>query len=84
MEPWLSQLNAGHPDAAWDLFVERYRGLALATIRRLVHDHDDVMDVFSSVCAALHANDLARLRHYVNRPRITRGSRPGSLWSSAT
>jgi len=67
MEPWLSQLNAGHSDAAWDLFVERYRRLALATIRRLVHDHDDVMDVFSSVCAALHANDLARLRHYVNR-----------------
>src|SRR5262245_51273117 len=68
MEPWLAQLNAGRPDVAWDTFVERYRRLVIATIRRLVHDRDDVMDVFSSVCAALYANDLARLRQYLNRP----------------
>lgn len=64
MEPWLSKLNAGQGLAAWDLFVERYRRLILASIRRLVQDHDDVMDVFSSVCQALSANDFARLRRY--------------------
>src|ERR1041385_6396855 len=68
MEPWLAELNAGHPSVAWDSFVERYRHLILATIRRLVHDRDDVMDVFSSVCTALPANDLARLRQFLNRP----------------
>ena len=68
MEPWLAQLNAGHTNSAWDAFVERYRRLILATIRRVVHDHDDAMDVFSSVCAALYANDLARLRQFVDRP----------------
>ena len=71
MEPWLAELNAGRPSAAWDAFVERYRRLILAAIRRLVHDHDDAMDVFSSVCAALNANDLARLRQFVNRPAHT-------------
>ena len=39
----------------------------LATIRRLVHDHDDVMDVFATVCAALTADDFARLRRYSDR-----------------
>lgn len=68
MEPWLAELNAGRPDVAWDSFVQRYRRLILATIRRLVHDGDDVMDVFSGVCAALHAHDLERLRQFLNRP----------------
>jgi RNA polymerase sigma factor (sigma-70 family) len=68
VEPWISQLAGGHPGAAWDLFVARYRPLLVATIRRLVQDHDDVMDVFSHVCQALSANDLARLRRYVDPP----------------
>jgi RNA polymerase sigma factor (sigma-70 family) len=68
MEPWLSELEAGRPDNAWDLFAERYRRLILATIRRLVHEHDDVMDVFSGICQVLHADDLARLRRFVDRP----------------
>jgi len=64
VEPWLSALVGGKPQAAWDLFSERYRGLMLATIRRLVRDDDDVMDVFSSACQALVTNDFARLRRY--------------------
>jgi RNA polymerase sigma factor (sigma-70 family) len=69
MEPWRSQLNDGHAQVAWDLFVERYRRLILATIKRLVRDHDDVMDVFASVCQSLTANDFARLRSYSEDPR---------------
>ncbi|MEP6572824.1 MAG: sigma-70 family RNA polymerase sigma factor [Gemmatimonadota bacterium] len=64
MEPWLAKLNVGQGQEAWDLFAERYRRLILATIRRLVDDHDDVMDVFSSACEALSADDFARLRRY--------------------
>jgi RNA polymerase sigma factor (sigma-70 family) len=64
VEPWLSELQQGRTQAAWDLFAERYRRLILATIGRLVSDHDDVMDVFSSVCEALSAHDCARLKRY--------------------
>jgi RNA polymerase sigma factor (sigma-70 family) len=64
VEPWLSRLQAGDGRAAWDLFAERYRPLILATIRRLVQDRDDVMDVFAGVCATLTADDFARLRRY--------------------
>jgi RNA polymerase sigma factor (sigma-70 family) len=69
VEPWLSKLNEGQVQVAWDLFVERYRRLILATIRRLVPETDDVMDAYSSVCEALSANDSARLRRYSNRKR---------------
>lgn len=67
MEAWLSKLTGGDPQAAWDLFAERYRRLLLATIRRVVHDHDDVMDVFASVCQALSADELARLRRFTDQ-----------------
>jgi RNA polymerase sigma factor (sigma-70 family) len=67
VEPWLSKFDEGNAQAAWDLFHERYRRLILAVIRRLVPDHDDVMDVFSTVCQALCANDFARLRRYSER-----------------
>ena len=67
MEPWLSKFDEGHSQAGWDLFHERYRRLMLAAIRRLVPDHDDVMDVFSTVCQALCANDFARLKRYSER-----------------
>jgi RNA polymerase sigma factor (sigma-70 family) len=72
VEPWLAKLNAGDSQGAWDLFHDRYRRLILATIRRLVPDHDDVMDLFSSVCQSLSADDFARLRRYSERA----GQRP--------
>jgi RNA polymerase sigma factor (sigma-70 family) len=64
VEPWLLQLDDGDGHAAWNLFAERYRRLMLATVRRLVRDDDDVPDVFASVCAALTADNFARLRRY--------------------
>ncbi len=67
VESWLSKLTAGDAQVAWDLFAERYRRLMVATIKRLVLGHDDVMDVFSTVCQALSANDFARLRRYSDR-----------------
>ena len=64
MESWLIKLSQRRSDAAWDLFVERYRRLIFATIRHLATDYDDVMDIFAWVCEALRENDLARLRGY--------------------
>ena len=64
MDAWLTKLAEGDERAAWDGFEQRYRALILATIRRLLHDHDDVMDVFATVCAALTAEGCARLRRY--------------------
>lgn len=64
MEPWLTELHQGHGATAWDLFVERYRRLMVATIGRLVPDADDRMDVFAHVCQSLSANDFARLKQY--------------------
>lgn len=64
MEPWLVRLSKGDAPAGWDLFIERYRRLIVATIRRLLPDHDDAMDVFSVVCEAFAADNYSRLRRY--------------------
>jgi RNA polymerase sigma factor (sigma-70 family) len=67
MEPWLDDLRHGRAQAAWDSFITRYRPLIVATIRRLVSDDDDAMDVFATVCEVLSADDFARLRRYCER-----------------
>ena len=64
MEPWRAKLAQGDTGAAWDLFIERYRRLILATIRRMIDDREDAFDAFGYVCQALYARDLARLRRY--------------------
>lgn len=64
METWLRELEARRPERAWDAFLDRYRRLVFATIRRFVEDHDDVMDVFTHVCEALRDDDFRRLRSY--------------------
>src|SRR5436309_1805610 len=61
MEGWAVDLASARPDAAWDLFLDRYRRLIFAAIRHYAQDYDDVMDVFSQVCAALREGDLRRL-----------------------
>lgn len=64
VEAWLARLAVGDYQGAWDLFINRYRRLIIATIRRLITDDDDVMDVFASTCQALVADDFARLKRY--------------------
>ena len=61
-EPWIAPLEAGDPEAAWDLFIERYRRLIFAAIRHYTAEPDEVMDVFAQVCEALREGDFARLR----------------------
>ena len=73
VERWITHLGEGETDHAWDAFVERYRRLVFATIRRYAQDYDDVMDVFTHVCEALRDNDLSKLRRYTE----TQGHREG-------
>jgi RNA polymerase sigma factor (sigma-70 family) len=67
MEDWAVELQNGRGEAAWDLFIARYRRVIFAAIRRYAKDYDEVMDVFASVCEALRQDDLRRLRSYVDQ-----------------
>jgi len=68
VEDWVAELERGRFDAAWDLFLDRYRRLIFAAIRHYAQDYDDVMDVFARACEALRADDLRRLRSWVEQP----------------
>lgn len=68
MDEWVAELQRGRAEAAWDLFLDRYRRLIFAAIRHYVQDYDDVMDVFAQVCEALRENDLRKLRAYADEP----------------
>lgn len=67
METWRELLGRGDPDGAWAAFMDRYRGLIVATIRRTLDVPDDLPDVLADVGASLSADGLARLRKYVDR-----------------
>jgi RNA polymerase sigma factor (sigma-70 family) len=77
MEPWQAKLDAGETEAAWSLFDERYRRLILATIRRLIAEPDELMDVFSTVCQSLSSDGCSRLKRYTPRANATSGA---STW----
>ncbi len=68
MEDWIAELQRGRFDEAWDLFLDRYRRLVFAAIRHYAQDYDDVMDVFARACEALRADNLKRLRSWVEEP----------------
>ena len=71
LDAWVVELQRGKSDAAWDLFLDRYRRLMFAAIRHYAQDYDDVMDVFAQVCESLRDADLKRLRSYVEQPSHT-------------
>ena len=67
-EPTLDRLRAGDLDGAWSIFVDRYRRLIFAQIRRATTEPDEVMDIFAHVCERLRENDLARLKTFAFEP----------------
>ena len=67
----MAELQRGDTNAAWDLFLDRYRRLVFAAIRHYAQDYDDVMDVFARVCESLREADLKRLRSYLAQPSHT-------------
>lgn len=68
VEAWVAALQRGNSDAAWDLFLDRYRRLIFAAIQHYAQDHDDVMDLFARVCEALREDRLRRIRSYTDAP----------------
>lgn len=76
MEPWLDDLRRGRAQAAWDSFITRYRALIVATIRRLVSDDDDAMDVFATVCEVLSVMPPVSLRLRWRTRRAESSARP--------
>jgi RNA polymerase sigma factor (sigma-70 family) len=68
VDDWVAELQRGRFDAAWDLFLGRYRRLIFAAIQYYAQDYDDVMDVFARACDALRADELRRLRSWVDEP----------------
>ncbi|HKC39082.1 MAG TPA: sigma-70 family RNA polymerase sigma factor [Gemmatimonadales bacterium] len=77
MEAWVAELQQGRFDAAWDLFLDRYRRLIFAAIRHCAQDYDDVMDVFARVCEAFRENDFNRLGRCAAR---VEPDRPITTW----
>ena len=71
MEQWRARLAGGDVRSAWDLFIETYRPLILATVRHTLSNHDEIMDAFAHVCGALSSNDLGRLTAYYNQATHT-------------
>lgn len=76
-ESWIAPLEAGDPEASWDLFIERYRRLIFGAIRHYTTVPDEVMDVFARVCEALRGDDFARLRRCATH---VDPNRPFSTW----
>jgi RNA polymerase sigma factor (sigma-70 family) len=68
VEDWVAELQRGRSDAAWDLFLGRYRRLIFAAIRHYAQDYDDVMDIFARACEALREDGMRRLRGWVEQP----------------
>ena len=53
------------PGAGWQALVDQYTPLIVATIRRAgVDQHDDVMDVYVSICELLSARGFERLKKH--------------------
>jgi len=67
VEAWVAELQQGRFDAAWDLFLDRYRRLIFAAIRHYAQDYDDVMDIFARACEALREDGLRRIRTYTEQ-----------------
>jgi RNA polymerase sigma factor (sigma-70 family) len=67
-DTWIAALRQGDVETAWGTFLERYRRLIFATIRHFGREDDEVMDAFVRVCDVLRANDMARLRRFIDQP----------------
>jgi RNA polymerase sigma factor (sigma-70 family) len=64
VEKWRSTLAAGNAEAAWSEFIERYRRLIFAVLRRTVSGQDDVDEVFADVCGQLSTDNMSRLAQH--------------------
>lgn len=64
MEQWRAKLEAGDSEAAWELFIARYRGLIVSVVRRTLDSDEDAEDVVAEACAILSSDKLNRLARH--------------------
>lgn len=64
MEKWRSILSSGNTEAAWSEFIERYRRLIFAVIRRSVKSDDDADEAFADICGELSSDNMSRLARH--------------------
>jgi DNA-directed RNA polymerase specialized sigma24 family protein len=67
----LRALLRENPEAGWRAFIEQYTPHLIGLIRRAgLHDRDEVMDVYVSICEHLSANRCERLKSHDARAPI--------------
>jgi RNA polymerase sigma factor (sigma-70 family) len=64
VEKWRSILAAGNTEAAWSEFIERYRRLIFAVIRRSTASQDDADEVFADICGQLSSDNMSRIARH--------------------
>ena len=65
---WID-LYRQNPEHAWEIFLQLYNQLIMAVIRKLVQEHDDVMELYTHTVEKLREKDCKKLTSYFSKPR---------------
>ncbi len=60
-----------NPEEAYAELLKRFSPVIIRMIRRFMHDRDEVMEVYTSICERLRANDFKALRRFRINKEIT-------------
>ncbi|GAB5519199.1 MAG: hypothetical protein RhofKO_14500 [Rhodothermales bacterium] len=60
----LIRLFTEDPDQAYTHLLEKYSSVLIRMIHKFVRDHDEVMEVYTSICERLRARDFQALRRF--------------------
>lgn len=60
-----------NPEEAYAELLKRFSPIMIRMIRRFMHDMDEVMEVYTSICERLRANDFKALRRFRINKEIT-------------
>lgn len=66
--PW-AELFERNPDEAWQTFLADYHSLVMAVIRKIVHEHDDVMTLYADALERIKEDDCKKLTSYFSVQR---------------
>ena len=58
-----------YENTEWESFIQRYNDLILAVIRKMIRDHDEVMDAYAFALEKLREKQCQRLSAYFLKPR---------------
>ena len=66
------------PEGAYDELLQQFTPMMLHVIGRFISDQDETMEVYTSICERLRADDFRALRRF----QVGSDSSLGSAWSS--